>query len=461
MKPTVFAAVVLLAGFMTSRVGSIYWQLGLCVLGGTVAISLTALGGAVILPAVLFLPFLVARAWREERGKDFIHRVPEPAVWLMLTVLFGVVTAFTVPRLLAGMVQVVGVDRTAVQQVPLSPLHPVSGNITQSGYAIGNVLTFVAMRSMLNSPSRVLHFRKAVLLLCALDASAGVLNLAEFYLHLPSLLQYVRTAYAVFGDYEVAGLVRIHGTFSETSAFCGFTLPLFAFCLSLWMQKVEIMRSGLLTLVLLAFLLVSTSSTAYGGLAVYGVVFGLSLLYRAYLRGWLPRAEWLVVLVLGAVVFLGLNFLFETSFAKKLTSFFEVTAFSKLESKSGVERQMWNRQAWNNFIDTYGIGVGLGTVRCSSLPMVLLSNIGAIGTLFYVFFLKAVLAKPASGADADPTTIAARQAVIMCLCAASIGQPMFDMGIAFYCFAAAASLAPKSSRVQVALQHAETNIHYA
>lgn len=430
---------MVLAGLLTSRTGAIYWQLAFCLFGGTVAVALPAIGGAVILPAVLFLPFLMLHAWREQRGRGYLQRTPQAAVWLALAVLWGLLSAIVMPRLFAGQLQVISIDRTSISRLPLSPLRPVSGNITQSGYAIGAFASFFAMRALLVSPSRLEHFRDAVLLLAGLDVVSALLNLGEFYLGFPKTLEYIRTAYAVYGDYEVAGIVRIHGTFPETSAFSSFTLPLFAFCFSLWLQKVRPLRSGVLALFLLTFLLISTSTTAYAGLSIYLAIFLLGLLYRLYLRNLLPRAEWFVVGTLVLVLFLGGNFLFETKLASSLTEYLNVTVFGKMNSSSGADRSMWNRQAWSNVLDTYGFGVGLGTIRCSSMALVLLANLGVIGTLFYCWFLKTTLARP-SGGHLEPVPEAARQATVALLCAALVSAPVFDLGIAFYCYAAAASV---------------------
>ena len=445
MELSIFALVVCLAGVLTSATGALYWQIVFCLFGAAGAITLTSIGGAVITPSNLFLPFLVVRAWAEQYGRSFSRRVPVAGVWLGLAVSYGVLGAICSPRFFYHELDVLTMDRTGGSiGVVLYPLHPVSGNITQSGYALGGLAAFLSVRALLEKPQRMRHFRDAVLLLATLNCIAALLNLGEYHLGLPATLTYVRNAYALFDAYEIAGtgLMRIHGTFSETAAFCAFTLPLFAFTFSLWMSSVRSLYTGTLSLLLLTFLLLSTSTTAYVGLALYGFILLFVLTYRGYVRGTVPRIGLLVSGALLAAALVGSFFVLDTAIGRKLEDYFAITVFNKLDSASGVERSEWNRQAWSNFIDTYGIGVGLGSARASSLPLVLLSNFGLLGTLAFGAFLKRLFRPVSSTPETSATIDAARQAVLGALSAGLVSCTVFDLGITFYAYAAAASYQP-------------------
>jgi hypothetical protein len=444
MAASLVTPIVCLAGLLASTTGAIYWQLAFCLFGAASALQLTALGNATITPGPLFLPFLLFRAWTENHRQGYLSRVPRSGVWLGMAVLFGVLTAMYVPRALEGTLQIMTVDMSSGSTIAaLYPLHPVSGNITQSGYAVGHLLAFVAFHALLARPGRMDHFRNAVLLLAALDVAAALINLAEFHLGFPPVLQYVRTAYALFGAYRGAGgLMRIHGTFPETSAFCTFTLPLFAFTFRLWMDRVRPMYSGSLATALLALLLLSTSTTAYVGLALYIAMLTFSLTHHAYLRGVVPRLGLLVAGTLLALVLFGSLFVLETAIGQRMLDYFDVTVINKLASSSGQERSRWNAQAWLNFLDTFGLGVGLGSARASSLPLVLLSNLGLLGTLCFCAFLRDVLKEPARTEYANPTRDASRQAVLGAVAAGIVSATVFDLGIAFYAFSAAACCKP-------------------
>jgi hypothetical protein len=439
MTASLFTPFVVLAGLLASRTQAIYWQLAFCLFGAAAALEMPALGGGTITPSVLFMPFLFVRAYAENYGQRYARRVPTAAFWLGCAVLFGVIGAIVMPRMFAGRLQVVALDWAA--NSPLSPIRPTSGNVTQSGYAIGGVVAFASMHALLSQPGRMQSFRDAVLLLASLNCAAAFLNLAQYHLGVPDILQYVRTAYAVFGTYEVpgTGLVRLHGTFSETSAFSTFSLTLFAFCFSLWLHNVRPFYTGILALMLVTFLLISTSTTALVGLALYLLMLGFVLMYRGYMRGAVPRIGLLIAGLLLGVVVIGSGFVLETQVAEKLQDFLKVTIVDKAESDSGLTRAQWNSQAWSNFLDTWGLGVGIGTIRASSFFLVLLSNLGALGTLCYLTFLKQALAGTAApDQHRTPVAEAARQALLASLSGALLSAAVFDLGIAFYAYAAAA-----------------------
>jgi hypothetical protein len=327
----------------------------------------------------------------------------------------------------------------------LFPLRPVSGNFTQAGYAVAGVCAFFAFRSLLAPRGRLAHFRDAVLLLGTLNCVAAAWSLGEYYLGAPALLDSLRNAgYGINRAYESGGLLRIAGTFPETSAFSAFTLPLFAFSLGLWLRGSRPQLAAALALTSLALLLASTSATAYAGLALYLGSLALGLGWSAYSRGNVPRLSSLMVWLCLALLLVGVAFSFELEVSRRVRAFLDETLFLKLDSFSGVERGSWNRQAWANFLDTYGIGVGLGSARASSFPMVLLSNVGLPGMLLFLAFLKHVLWLPRETAP-SPVARASRQAVLACLIAASLSATVFDLGVAFFGFAAASTIPGEES----------------
>ncbi len=445
MAPTLFAALVFAAGVLAPRRALLHVLMVSCLFGGAAAILLPAFGGATITPAVMFLPFFVARAWLERGGGDVLRRVPKAGFFLALLAIWGVLSALLLPRLLAGEVQILTIDRGASSYTGpvLMELRPVSGNITQTCYALGGVACFFAVRSLLGARGGLERFRDAVLFLGCLNCVAAVLNLGEYYMGLPPLLDSVRTAgYAMFEAHETAGLLRIQGTFPETSAFSAFTLPLFAFSFGLWLERERPIYSGLVALASLTLLLISTSGTAYTGLFLYGCCVAIGLIWRAQARGGVPRLGTLAVGVCLLLVAIGCVLLFELPVARHVFEFFDSTVLGKLDSESGIERGSWNQKAWSNFLETYGLGVGLGSARASSYPLVLLSNVGVIGTLLFLMFVISACRGAPAGQIA-PVPRAARQALLASLLAASVSGTVFDLGVAFYAFAAAASMAAR------------------
>jgi hypothetical protein len=450
MVPTFYAALVTLFGLFASRTGVLRLQVLCLVLGGTTAILLPALGGSTIVVPVMCLPFLVVRAWLESYGSGAMRQMPKPAFWLCCTVLWGLVCTLFLPRIFEGQVEVMTLDTSGGETgTRLIPIRPVSGNITQSVFAVGNIAMFLSARYLMRTEKRLIVYRDAVLMLAALNCAAAVINLGEFYAGFPPLLQYVRTAYAVFetGEQRGTGMMRIHGTFPETSAFSAFSLTLFGFTFNLWLNRVRPLVSGTLSLLLLIFLMFSTSGTAYAGIIIYGAILTFTLVRRGYLEGRIPRVALLVTGALMVLTILGALVLAEAPIAMRVANFFQVTVVNKMESESGETRAAWNHQAWQNFIDTYGLGVGIGTARASSFLLVLLSNVGVLGTLLYGTFLWHVLRPPprSQGTTFDQISQAARHAVLASLSAALLSGTAFDRGPGFYLYAAAATLRARRS----------------
>lgn len=452
MALTFFAFLVFGVGPFLSATGTLYFFLALTVFGAAAAVEFPALGGASAPPAASFLPYLVWRAFRTRGATPYLRRVPKSAVWLVTLVGWGVASAIVVPRLLAGQVDILTIDRSsAAFDVVLYPLRPVSGNITQACYAICDLCVFLAVRELLAAPGRLGVFQKAVFLLAGLDCFAAVLNVLEYYAGLPPILTYVRTGgYQIYDSYELGGLLRVQGTFAEASQFATFTLPLFAFCFATWLYAPERPRwSGPLAALLLLMLLVSTSSTAYTGLILYLGLLAAGRAMALLSRGLVPRVRTPAV-ALGAIALLAVTVaLLNGDVFQRAVEYFDSVLIRKLETSSGEDRMALNRQAWFNFVDTYGLGVGLGTARASSFPLVLISNLGVLGVLLFGGFLHALFARsPNPGWESNVVARAARHALVAALFGAVASGFVFDLGVAFYAFAAAAATASAHEAVQ-------------
>jgi hypothetical protein len=440
MSVNVFTFIVLLSGVFANEATCITFAVLFTLLGATAAIALPALGGAAITPALLFLPFLLLHALFARMRTREPFTLSRPGTLLVIVVLWGLISALVMPRVFGGETQVIVLDRLTARSPRLYPLRPLPTNITQTVYAFGHLVCFLSLRTLLRGSGRLLTFRNAVLLVAVLNIAAGMLNLLENLLHLPSLLEYLRNAegYSLAIEYSLGGIPRIHGTFPEASLFAYYSLPLFAFTLSLWTARAETRYSPLVCCGLLAMLLLSTSTTAYIGLVCYGLCYASVELPRKRI----PTVLALVAAV-GCVMVLGMYAL-ELEATRPLDRFVRATLLDKAASGSGQERAMWNAQAFRNFLDTYWLGVGLGSARASSFLLVLLSNLGIFGsTVFALFALNVCRAPYQERALTSPEDFAVRKAASDATLAALIGAlvavGMFDLGVSFYMFAAAAS----------------------
>ncbi|MEM5341673.1 hypothetical protein [Paraburkholderia azotifigens] len=441
--PSIYGIVVILIGLLvlyTSFRGAIYAMAVFSLFACTLALGLGSIG---IMPAQLFLIFFALRAFNLSGGRGITDAfaMDKAGFWLLCTTLWGVAGAVILPRLLQGSTLVFPVDRGITGVAMLQPLGPVSGNLSQAIYCVGDLAVYACMVAFLKYRGAYRALASGIFLLTCLDVSAGVI---DFVTHAAGLdvMSVIKTAsYADLSGEELGGLVRITGTFAETSAFSSFTLPLFVFCLNLWLLGYRPKMAGLLAIATGTLLLMSTSGTAYVGLAAYMGVQVFSRPGRVS-PGALERQQrmWIIAAcagVLGTLYVL----LFMPGVAKALTDFVDTTVMSKADSSSGIERMSWNTQGVTNFLDTYGIGVGLGSIRASSFVVVVLANLGAVGVICYGMFLARTLLSPVS-THYPPTERAvchaARHGMIATLIVASLAAGVFELGSTFYLFAAAA-----------------------
>lgn len=439
---TIFGLVVFVTGLVALYASyrcAIYAMAAFALFGATLALGLGSIG---ILPAQLFLAFFALRAFNLAGGKRLADALAldKPGFWLLCTCVWGVAGAIVLPRLLSGSTLVFPVDRTS-KEILLKPLGPVSGNLSQAVYCIGDVVVYCSMYAFLKYRGAYRTLGNAVLLLTALDVLAGVIDIVSHAAGIDALSVLKTAQFADLTGEEMGGLVRISGTFPETSAFSAFTLPLFVFCLNLWMVAYRPKLAGALAVASGMLLLLSTSGTAYVGLGAYQAVLLISrpgVIARVATarkhRMWIMAA---CAGVLGALYVV----LFLPGVVKVLQDFVNEAVMNKAGSSSGVERMGWNAQGVTNFFDTYGIGVGLGSIRASSFLVVVLANLGVVGVVCYGMFLGKSILLPVPARYPLPERAicyAARHGMIATLIVASTSAGVFELGSCFYIFAAAA-----------------------
>lgn len=416
-------------------------QIIACVFAGSAAISLPAVGGATVAPALatlLILMFCVLKFGH--LNNLFSAMAPGQAgFWLLMVLVWSVFSAIAMPRIFEGDVIVISMNRASMipgQLIPLEALKPGSGNITQTTYIAGELFVFAVALIFLRLEGGLELATRAILWLAGLNLLAAGIDLFGYYSGLGNLLEPLQTAnYAFMPEASFGSIKRINGTFPEASAFAGFTLPVFAFCYILYREKLWPRISGALALGNLAALLLATSSAGYGGLAVYGALVLLGSFISGFRRGGKTYlGHYVLLITCGLLAVLALLALMP-SVREQAWSIFEDTLLYKSETASAIERGDWNNVSWHAFLDTWGLGTGLGSARASSLPMVLVSNLGLPGSLLFLAFLWRVLfGRLPDELDKTHRNIikAARHAIMAALVLASLVASVFDLGVLFY-----------------------------
>lgn len=441
MVPSLYGILVLLLALTVSANGMVYLAIIATLFGATAAAYATALGGATVTPAVMVQMFVAIRVLRNKGIMGFLRPMEflKPGFWLLLLTIWAASSAFIFPRFFRGQFFVNAVDREAATGLQL--IGPVSMNITQAMYAVLGLFTFVAMRATLQRVGSHQMLAKAILWLASLNIVAAILDLGQYHLGLPPILPYLKNATYVMMGGEVAGLMRISGTFAETSSFSQFTLTLLAFTHTLWINQVHRKWAATVSVLSLGLLLISTSGTAYVGLSVcFAIAMGFSIWY--FMRhgdiGKYSIYVWLAVL---GVIALSALLLFVPPVLEAVKDYFNIVIGKKIDSESGAIRFAMNARALDNFVDSFGLGTGLGSNRASSFALVVMSNLGWVGVLLLGIFLYSV--QLGKGRTALPPTdatvvLAARHAVLAALVSACISGVVYDLGVLFYILAAAA-----------------------
>jgi len=366
------------------------------VFGATALATIGSLGGSSPLIYTLFAGLVLATLplRRHIRGDFGILFRYSYTAWVVCALsIYSIIGALLFPRLFAGQTTVFVASHTfgGVYEVPLGP---VSGNLSQTGYFVIGGMTFLALCVAFLQENSIEKVRLGFLLWCTLHIGFGFLDLLGKLAGIGDVLAFLRTAnYAMLTDTTQAGFARIAGAQSEASGFGGVSLAVLAFAFTYWRRTASRFALGL-ALVILALLVLSTSSTAYVGLAILCIPVAISTARSLFLRR-LHTQEILLVALGFAGLFLALGLAVgDAKFFDPLARLMNEAIFDKANSASGQERSYWNYISLKSFVDTWGLGVGIGSSRASSWPVAVLSQLGAVGCAMLAWLVFDIARKP-------------------------------------------------------------------
>ncbi len=364
--------------------------------GSTAIGAIPALGGSTPLIYTVFVGLLVVvtvlkRGFRRNLGAIFkLHWT----VWVaVLLGIYALLSAFILPRLFFGQTTMFTVVEGAVVEMPLTP---TGGNITQTAYFILGILAFFAVRIALLDPSRIEAVRRGFITFVVLHVGLGIVDLLGKFAGQGDILALIRTAnYALLTNVEVSGFFRISGGFPEASSYSATSLACIAFTFTYWRTTGSKIAFAL-TAILFVLLMLSTSTTAYVGLAILALL-GAGAIGVGFLSGRVKVQDVVlfVLLIAGLAVALG-AYLYNEKLFDPLVELLRVMVLEKADSDSGRERSHWNIQSLQAFLDSDGLGIGFGSSRSSSWIISVISQLGVLGTLMMLGLVAALL-RGASG----------------------------------------------------------------
>ncbi len=380
--------------------------------GATAFATLPALGGSSPQIYTIFAMSLVVAPFLRPGGiatlASGVRRTPVSLV-LVVMIVHASATAMILPRLFAGETSVF-VPSRQTGEIMETVLAPVSGNISQTAYFVLGALTCLVLCATLPTGGRLALIRRGLMLWATLNAGLGAIDLLAKLGGAGDVLEFIRTAsYAMATDVEHAGFFRIAGGHSEASAFGSAIFASMVFCMT-WARMTGDRRVGLLAAASLGLLLLSTSTTAYACLAIYGAgLAGLALLNL--LRGRVRKADLalLYAVLAGAAIVLAIH-LYNNNAFDAVRKLLDAAIFNKASSSSAAERGYWNMRSFETFLETGGLGVGMGSSRASNWLIAALSQTGAVGVALQLLLSLALLRPLPQNRPHDPQLRALHEA---------------------------------------------------
>ena len=373
----VVAAVGLFLWLRGSVIASVIAVLFFSLFGGGAAFTV---GRSSITPASFALVFLLAHVlltmFRTRAPVALGLRTNGYLAWYCL---YGVAMAVILPKLFAGVVSVPPVSGGgAGVHFAVYTLHYSVQNITAAVYLFGAlVLSICAGAASADPRSRDALVRWAIII-AWLHVGFGVAGAALSHSSGASLIKLFRNAtYQELSQME-AGVTRISGIFPEPAAYAGFAFGWFALATELWLRNVS-PRLTLVTAVALALMVIaSTSTSGYLALAGYGVILlARFIIAPRGLRASKAVAVGFTVLTVLCAALAAVAFV--PSLAGKIGRIASEITVGKAETLSGRERLFQAAAAFKAFGATWGIGIGPGSFRSSSLLLAILGSTGVVG----------------------------------------------------------------------------------
>lgn len=355
---------------------------------GSAAILLPSLGGSSIPPIQFALAFVFMRILMP--GSAAIGDLPEAFKANRLFALFsfyGIATAFVLPRIFAGSVNVYPMRYTqSADLFATVPLEPTSQNLTAAFYLLGSFLSAIAMWIVCRRSNAAQLLVTTLVVLAWAHSILGLTGVAVRGTSADLVLEMFRNSAYLQLDDEVGGFARIRGIFPEASAYAVLGFVLFVTNCELWYHSIRSRATGLAALVMGAVLFFSTSSTAYFGLAIYGLFFALRTIALPGAANFAKAKA--AFAAIGLLIFIGaLAFLASPALIESVVDVVKRMTIEKTSSESGLQRLYWTRQGWELFIASYGLGVGSGSFRSSSIFFAMLGSMGVIGIVSFLVYV--------------------------------------------------------------------------
>lgn len=387
MTITIFGVLVaLIGGFLMLRASTmamLIFVMLTTLMGGSAAFYLAT--GSSILPSIEAVMLLAIRSMMPTyRAAGSVRSALDANLPLLLFTFYAIAGALLLPLVFAGTMDVAPL-RPVFSRDPFAttPLGFTAQNLTSAGYILTTTLGAIFAYAAVQTRGAEYRIARVVIIIAMTHAALGFAGIAVAGTPLAAVFEFFRNALYNQLDQDIGGLSRMNGIFAEASNFAGYGFIYFVFVTELWLRDIERRWAGAASLFLLSALVISTSTTAYIGLAGYAVI----LIMRQMLFPATIVSSKIVVLLLGLLFVSALTlaiFVVRPEYLQVVDLIYRVMIVNKAGSESGLVRLMWARQGIEAFWVSGGLGVGVGSFRSSSLGTAILGSMGVIGIATYL-----------------------------------------------------------------------------
>ena len=343
-----------------------------------------------LLPAILFIGYFLLRL---ALGASYPtgHGVLRVLTPFILVVIGALVSSLLMPRFFEQQIFVWPQKLSGF--AVLSPLSPNSGNYTQDMYLIIDAGLTIAASLYLVTIGRNMQLLFNFYLYAGL--MVAFISLWQFaantvHVWFPTAFFLSNPGWALLSKESIGAVIRITGPFSEPAALAGYLCGIVG--ASSWMifNGDRRLLTLLTFLMSLGVLLLCTSATGYAallimaaGLALYTFAVGSATLKKRVLMG-LTTAGVLVTITIATVPAVA------PGVAQKAVSIVDAT-LTKQQSASYQDRTSTDVDSLKAAAASYGLGVGWGSNRSSSLFPGLAASIGVWGLAGLLWFVARIL----------------------------------------------------------------------
>ncbi|MBB3344864.1 hypothetical protein [Luteimonas sp. RC10] len=293
----------------------------------------------------------------------------------------------------------------------LTPLRVTPSIFIQPAYLLLSLFCFLFFS--LNTKDKLRHHiaHRWISIGAILVLLFGAWRLASLLsgIYFPSEILYSSGIKAENVDQTINGIYRVSSTFTEVSYLGVYLVSALAYFLR-YAYATKSLMSLLISAAITLLIAITTSSTAYLSAAVLIACFLAFVVVKEIGKGRLSKRTLATLSLSLLAAFIMVLYFSDNTIVRSVV---DLSITTKASSGSATHRGAADIRALQIVYETFGLGVGLGANRPSSLITSIVSNLGIIGLTLFLTFVYQILKVTARVANALPASESSHRAVLL------------------------------------------------